>query len=152
MRRFVQQLQLNGRLTPSLMVRGLCLGHMGFFEHAMAELAGVPHGKAWVLIHDAGPLGLRAVFERTGAPARLFAPIRAAIDVYHKLELDGRPGDRERFSRTMVERLLSRSTGLSRDETDYLLEKLDAMAAADEEETARRFRYAGGARETVGAV
>lgn len=151
MRRFVQQLQLNGRLTPSLMVRGLCLGHMSFFEHAMAELAGVPHGKAWVLIHDAGPLGLRAIFERTGAPARLFAPIRAAIDVYHKLELDGQPGDRERFSRTMVERLLSRSTGLSRDETDYLLEKLDAMAAADEEETARRFKYAAGERlrETV---
>lgn len=154
MRRFVQQLQLNGRLTPSLMVRGLCLGHMVFFEHAMAELAGVPHGKAWVLIHDAGPLGLRAVFERTGAPARLFAPMRAAIDVYHKLELDGQPGDRERFSRTMVERLLSRSTGLSRDETDYLLEKLDAMATADEEETARRFKYAAAPRdlrETAGA-
>jgi uncharacterized protein (DUF2336 family) len=141
MRRFVQQLQLNGRLTPSLMVRGLCLGHMSFFEHAMAELAGVPHGKAWVLIHDAGPLGLRAVFERTGAPVRLYAPIRAALDLYHKLEFDGLPGDRDRFSRTMIERLLSRSIGLSRDETDYLLEKLDAIAIAEEDETARRFKY-----------
>jgi uncharacterized protein (DUF2336 family) len=148
MRRFVQQLQLNGRLTPSLMVRGLCLGHMCFFEHAMAELAGVPHGKSWVLIHDAGPLGLRAVFERTGAPARLFAPIRAAIDVYHQMELDGLPADRDRFSRTMIERLLSRSTGLSRDETDYLLEKLDALTAASEGDTARRLKYAvGEARE-----
>jgi uncharacterized protein (DUF2336 family) len=148
MRRFVQQLQLNGRLTPSLMMRGLCLGHIGFFEHAIAELAGVPHGKAWVLIHDAGPLGLRAVFERTGAPARLYAPIRAAIDIYHQLELDGLPGDRDRFSRTMIERLLSRSTGLSRDETDYLLEKLDALTAAHESDTARRLKFAigGGAR------
>ncbi len=39
-RRFVQQLNLNGRLTPSLLMRGLCLGHMDFVEHAMAELAG----------------------------------------------------------------------------------------------------------------
>jgi uncharacterized protein (DUF2336 family) len=142
MRRFVQQLQLNGRLTPSLIVRGLCLGHMSFFEHAISELAGVPHAKAWVLVHDAGPLGLQAMFNRTGAPARLLGPIRTAIDTYHKLELDGSPGDRERFSRTMVERLLSRATGLSREETEYLLEKLDAMADQHEEETARRFRYA----------
>jgi uncharacterized protein (DUF2336 family) len=151
MRRFVQQLQLNGRLTPSLMVRGLCLGHMPFFEHAIAELAGVPHGKAWVLIHDAGPLGLRAVFERTGAPARLYAPIRAAIDLYHQIELDGLPGDRDRFTRTMIERLLSRSTGLSRDETDYLLDKLDALTEAKQSETARRLKYAvGEGRRTPG--
>jgi len=140
MRRFVQQLQLNGRLTPSLVVRGLCLGHMSFFEYAMAELAGVPHGKAWVLVHDAGPLGLRAIFERTGIPGRLYAPVRAAIEIYHQVELDGSPGDRNRFTQTMIERLLSRASGLAREEIDYLLEKLDAVAAASETDTARKLK------------
>lgn len=41
--RFVQQLNLNGRLTPSLLMRGLCLGHMDFVEHAMAELGGIAY-------------------------------------------------------------------------------------------------------------
>ena len=40
--RFVQQLHLNGRLTPSVIMRALCLGHMNFVEHALSELSGVP--------------------------------------------------------------------------------------------------------------
>lgn len=129
MRRFVQQLQLNGRLTPSIVLRGLCLGHMTFFEHAMAELAGVPHHKAWMLIHDAGPLGLKAIFERAGLPGRLYPAIRSAIDVYHEIEFDGGPEDRARFTQIMIERVLSRAHAMSRDETDYLLDKLDALSA-----------------------
>lgn len=138
MRRFVQQLQFNGRLTPSIVVRGLSMGHMSFFEHAMAELANVPHSKAWVLIHDAGPLGLQAIFDRTGLPERLFAPMRLAVDLYHSMELDGAPGERDRFSQLMIERLLSRTPGLPREDVDYLLDKLDCLADARAEDTARR--------------
>ncbi len=133
MRRLVQQLQLNGLLSATLVVRGLCLGRMRFFEHAVAELAGMPHGKAWVLVHDAGPLGLRAVFERTGMPARLFAPIRAAVDIHEEIEREGAARAREHASRTMLERLLSRSIGLSAEDADYLLAKLDALEAGDGE-------------------
>jgi uncharacterized protein (DUF2336 family) len=128
-RRFVQQLQLNGLLTPSLVLRGLCQGHMKFFEHAIAELSGVPPEKAWVLIHDAGPLGLRAIFERAGLPSRIYAAARFAIETYHELEHDGRPDDRVRISALMIERLLTRTAGLAREDEDYLLEKLDALGA-----------------------
>src|SRR5690606_33115543 len=61
--RFVQQLHLNGRLTPSMIMRALCLGHVNFVEHALAELGGIPHSKAWLMIHDAGTLGLKTIFE-----------------------------------------------------------------------------------------
>lgn len=37
---FVQQLRLNARLTPSLILRALLRGHVTFVEHAFAELAG----------------------------------------------------------------------------------------------------------------
>ena len=69
MRHFVQQLQINGRLTPSLVLRAAFRGHIEFVEHAFAELGSVPHSKAWLLIHDAGPLGMKAIFDRTGYAA-----------------------------------------------------------------------------------
>lgn len=128
--RFVQQLHLNGRLTPSLIMRALCLGHMGFVEYAMAELAGVPRSKAWLMIHDAGALGLKTVFERAGLPSGMFTAFRMAVDVYHKTELDGADGDRDRFRQRMVERVLTQFQAIPRSDLEYLLDKLNALDEA----------------------
>ncbi len=126
--RFVQQLQLNGRLTPSLVMRALCVGHMSFVEWAVAELAGIPHKKAWLMLHDAGTLGLKTIFERTSLPPGMFKPFRAAIEVYHELDYDMRANDRERFRRRMIERVLTQFQAMPKDDLDYLLDKLDAIA------------------------
>ncbi len=127
--RFVQQLNLNGRLTPSLLMRGLCLGHMEFVEHAMAELAGMAHQRIWLLLHDGGPLGLKAAFDRSGLPPRLFPSFRAAIDVYHSIDRDGGVDDRIAFRRRMLERTLTLFQSIPKDDLDYLLDKLDGVAA-----------------------
>ncbi len=126
MRRFVQQLHLNGRLGPSIILRGLCTGHIRFVEWALAELAAIPHQRAWLMVHDAGSLGLRAVYERAGLPQRLFSAFRAGIDIYHEMEYDGGSKDRERFTKRMMERVLTQFQALPREELDYLLDKLDA--------------------------
>lgn len=131
MTRFVQQLQLNGRLTPSLVIRGLCLGHVRFFEYALAEMAGLAHAKAWLLIHDAGPLGLRAIFERARMPHQLYGAARAAIDAYHEIELEGGPSDRARLTELMIERVLTRRHALPEEAVTYLLDKLNAMRVLD---------------------
>ncbi len=128
--RFVQQLYLNGRLTPSLVMRALCMGHMSFVEHAVAELAGVPRSKAWLMIHDAGTLGLKTIFERAGLPPGMFTAFRFAVDVYHKTDLDGGEGDRERFRSRMVERVLTQFQAIPRGDLDYLLEKLNALGVS----------------------
>jgi uncharacterized protein (DUF2336 family) len=125
--RFVQQLHLNGRLTPSLIMRGLCLGYMSFVEFALAELAGVPRSKAWLMVHDAGTLGLKTIFERAGLPAGMFTAFRMAVDVYHKTEMDGAAGDRERFRQRMVERVLTQFQAIPRADLEYLLDKLNAV-------------------------
>ena len=130
--RFVQQLHLNGRLTPSVVMRALCLGHMTFVEHALAELGGVPHAKAWLMVHDAGALGLKTVFERAGLPSGMFTAFRLAIDIYHKTEMDGGPGDRDRFRQRMVERVLTQFQAIPRADLEYLLDKLDALDGARE--------------------
>lgn len=126
LRRFVQQLNLNGRLTPSLLMRGLCLGHVEFVEYAMAELAGLSHQRIWLLIHDSGPLGLKAAFDRAGLPPRLFPSFRAAVDVFHQIEREGGIEDRTLFRVRMLERALTLFQSIPKEDLDYLLEKLDA--------------------------
>lgn len=122
---FVAHLARNRRLTPSLLLRALGRGEMIFFEHAMAELAGVAHQRTWLMIHDAGPLGLRAIYDRAGLPSRLFAAFRAGVDAYRSLQFDGGHGDRERFQQRMIQRFLTAQPYAAKDDVAYLLERLD---------------------------
>ncbi len=124
--KFVQQLNLNGRLTPSLLMRGLCLGQIDFVEYAMAELGGISHQRMWLLMHDSGPLGLKAAFDRAGLPPRLFPSFRAAVEVYHSIDREGVARDRITFRKRMLERTLTLFQSVPKDDLDYLLEKLDA--------------------------
>lgn len=127
-RGFVMHLHREKRLTASLLLRALAQGHMTFFERAVAELAGVPHHRTWLMIHDAGPLGLRAIYGRGGLPARLFPAFRAAVDTFHSMEFDGGAKDRERFQERMLQRFLTQPQSAARDDVDYLLDKMDRAA------------------------
>jgi len=131
---FVAHLNKGKRLTPSLLLRALAQGHMTFFEWGVAELAGVPHHRTWLMIHDAGPLGLKAIYERAGLPARLFTAFRAAVDTYHSMEFDGGARDRERFQQKMLQRFLTSPQPAAREDVDYLVEKMDEVTRILREE------------------
>jgi uncharacterized protein (DUF2336 family) len=124
---FTAHLHESGRLSPSLMLRALVAGQMAFFEWGLAHLAGVPHHRTWLMIHDAGPLGLKAIYERAGLPARLFPAFRAGVDTFHSMELDGGDQDVERFQERMLERFLTMPRVTSREDIDYLIDKLDRV-------------------------
>lgn len=124
---FVRHLHRAERLTASLLLRALVNGHMTFFEWGLAELAAVPHHRTWLMVHDAGPLGLRAIYERAGLPSRLFPVFRAAVDTFHSMELDGGPNDLERFQQRMLQRFLTQPKTASREDMDYLMDKLDQV-------------------------
>ena len=125
---FVSHLRRSQRLTPSLLLRALVNGQMGFFEYGLAELSGVPHHRTWLMVHDAGPLGLAAIYERAGLPARLMPAFRAAVDAFHSLEFEGGANDLQRFQRRMLERFLTQPLPASRDDVDYLLDKVDQLS------------------------
>ncbi len=125
---FAAHLAVSGRLTPSLLLRALAQGHMTFFEWGVAELAGVPHHRTWLMIHDAGPLGLKAIYERAGLPTRLFSAFRAAVDTYHAMEFDGGSRDLERFQQRMLQRFLTQPHGAAREDVDYLADKMDQLS------------------------
>ncbi|MEE2920907.1 MAG: DUF2336 domain-containing protein, partial [Pseudomonadota bacterium] len=104
-------------------------------EHSLAELSGVGHQRVWLMIHDAGPLGLQAVFDRAGMPRKMLPAFRAAVNVFHETSHDGGPNDRARFRARMIERVLTQFQAIPKEDLDYLLEKLDyysEMAAMEE--------------------
>jgi uncharacterized protein (DUF2336 family) len=130
---FVGHLAGEKRLTASLLLRALAHGHMTFFEWGVAELSGVPHHRTWLMIHDAGPLGLRAIYERAGLPARLFPAFRAAVDTFHSMEFEGGARDLDRFQELMLQRFLTQPDSAAREDVDYLLDKMDQLSAARRE-------------------
>ncbi|HYE51060.1 MAG TPA: DUF2336 domain-containing protein [Azospirillaceae bacterium] len=128
--RLVDQLYRNGRLTPSLLLRSLCLGDLSFFEVAMAQLARIPAANARLLIHDGGKLGLKSLFDKAGLPAKLYPAVRVAMDVAQETEFDGGEHDLERHRRRMLERILTQFEEMASDDLDYLLNKLSDLSAA----------------------
>lgn len=127
---FCAHLKRQERLSASLVLRALAAGRMSFVEHALAELAGVAHHRAWLLLHDAGPLGLRALYERAELPERLLPAFRAGVDAHRMLVEEG--GDPLRFQQMMLERFLTQPAQAAGEvDLEYLLERLDRITAEE---------------------
>src|SRR5690606_24639652 len=86
---FVRGLYARKALNASLLLRAVARGQMALFEHGLSILAQVPHHRAWLMIHDAGPLGLRAIYDRAGLPPRLFAAFRSGVDTWRAIQAEG---------------------------------------------------------------
>jgi uncharacterized protein (DUF2336 family) len=124
---FVGHLHKAERLSASLLLRALAHGHMTFFEWGLAELAGVPHHRTWLMVHDAGPLGLKAIYDRSGLPPRLFAAFRVGVDTFHALEQEAGAFDAAQFQERMLQRFLTQPNVTNREDIDYLVDKLDRV-------------------------
>ncbi|MBT6095300.1 MAG: DUF2336 domain-containing protein [Rhodospirillaceae bacterium] len=130
----VRQLHGADRLTPSIILRALCVGDMRFFEAALSTMADVPLVSARKLIYDPGELGLHRIYSAAGLPEPQFVAARAAVRVVQELEYDGIENsaeDRERFARRMIEMILTQYDELGvefeSDDLDYLITKIDGL-------------------------
>jgi uncharacterized protein (DUF2336 family) len=126
---FARQLHGAGRLSPTLLLRALCSGDIAFFEAAMSVLSGVAIINARLLIHDQGVLGLQSIYHYAHLPFELFPAFRAAFDVARDMDYDGGDRDRQRFAAKVIERVLTRLESLDDRNTDYLLSRLQQLAA-----------------------
>ena len=129
----VDQLYRKKGLTPSLLLRALCVGDLNFFERAMSRITGLPVQNVRILIHDKGMLGLEPLYMRAELPPPLFPAFRAAIALVVETEYDGGANDRERFVERMLERVLTHfpkpSERISSSDIEFLLAKLQQLAA-----------------------
>ncbi len=131
LREMVAQMHHTGRLTPSLLVRAICTGDLGFFEAGMAELTGIKVENVQVLLHDAGPNGLVALYRRSGMPPELFNCVRAAVDVVNETGFDGEAHELERYRARVITRVLTQAEDFDPGDVDYLVDKLgDALNLA----------------------
>jgi uncharacterized protein (DUF2336 family) len=125
----VVELHSHRRLTPSIVLRALCMGDVAFFEAALARLAGIPPANAGRLIHDDGGLGLRALAKKAGLAETLLPALKVGIEACREVAYDGGESDRERFRRRVIERVLTRlnpveETALGAENLAYLVAKL----------------------------
>ena len=129
--RLVAQLSRTGRLTPSLLIRALCMGDVAFFETAMSHMANVPLTNARLLIHDAGRLGLKSIYDKAKLTPALLPACRIALDVLKETPYDGEDRDIERHRRRVIERILTQYEDLAPEDLDYLLAKLGDLMVAE---------------------
>lgn len=131
LQKLIWQLADNNRLTPSLVLRALCMGDMAFYETALAELANISIINVRSLIHDGGENGFKGLYGKAGLPSSHYPAARAAIEVARETEYDGGKDDRERYSRRMIERILTQYGDLGvefdSDDLEYLLVKMNEM-------------------------
>lgn len=129
----VGQLAINDRLTSSLVLRAICMGNLKFFEHALARMAGVPIANTRLLIHDQSGSGLDTLCKRAEFPKAIQPAIKSAVSVIGETEFDGREGEAERYSRRVIERVLTQYESLDvefdNDDLEYLLTKLGQLSA-----------------------
>jgi uncharacterized protein (DUF2336 family) len=127
----VEHLARSKRLTPSIILRALCMGDLSFFEASLARLADISLENAQKLIYDKGQRGFEALYKKAGLPPSLYLAMRAAIGIFGTLDYDGGLNDRERFSRRMIERILTQygeeGVEFKNDDLEYLLARISQL-------------------------
>jgi uncharacterized protein (DUF2336 family) len=134
----VRHLRATGQLTAGLILRALLSGNLDLFDHALAELSGLPQARVSALLHDRGGASLQALLSRAGLPESTFAAFRVALEVSHETGFVDTPGGAAHLRRRMVERVLTHcETG--RHAAEPLLILLRRFATESAREEARMF-------------
>src|ERR1700729_1734522 len=107
MRGLVRHLRATGQLTAGLVLRALLSGNLELFDHALAELSGLPQSRVLALLDDRGGAGLHALLRRAGLPESTFAAFQMALEVNHETGFVDSAEGAARLRRRMVERVLT---------------------------------------------
>ncbi len=130
----VRQIKENDRLTASLVLRAICMGNLGFFDHALAGLASIPVRNARMLVHEASGAGLRALWAKSDLPEAMLPAIRAAVSVVDQTEFELGGDGAERYSRRILERVLTQyetfGVEFEVDDLEYLLARVSQLPAS----------------------
>tara|TARA_R110002072_G_scaffold118593_19_gene250557 strand:- start:3236 stop:4372 length:1137 start_codon:yes stop_codon:yes gene_type:complete len=132
-RRLIIHLYQNNRLTPTIMLRALCMGDMEFFEGSVAVRSRTPLSNARAMIHGGDRKEITDLLERAELPKPLQPAFAAAIDVADDTDYDGGDDDQKRFRRRMIERIITNfddpDTAMGDDNIEYLLAQLTQIDA-----------------------
>jgi uncharacterized protein (DUF2336 family) len=108
------------RLSPSIIMRALCMGNMRFFVSAMARLAQIPTENAAKLMSDSGSLGFKALYKAAGMPPGVFDAIRVLIRLV-RVETNDGTFYSPHFHTRIVERILEGGYDTDVDNMAYMM-------------------------------
>jgi uncharacterized protein (DUF2336 family) len=135
----IEHLRVSGQLNAGLLLRALLSGNVALFEHALADLAGLPLARVSALVHDRRSSGLRALYERAGLPASTYTAFHEAIEAMREVGFADGAGGAIRLRRRVVERVLARCADGTIEDVEPLLTLLRRFAAEAAREEARVF-------------
>jgi uncharacterized protein (DUF2336 family) len=132
-RRLIVHLYQNNRLTPTIMLRALCMGDMEFFEGSVAVRSRVPLTNTREMIHAGDRSQVASILDKAELPKPLQPAFTAAIEVADDTDYDGGADDQERFRRRMIERIITNfedpDAAMGDDNIEYLLAQLTQIDA-----------------------
>ena len=127
-RRLIVHLYQNDRLTPKIMLRAVCMGDMEFFEGNLAVRSRIPLSNTREALVRGDRSQISGLLEKAEMPKSLRPAFLAAIQVAGETEYDGEEGDRERFQRRMIERIITNfedpDEAMGDENIEYLMAKL----------------------------
>ncbi len=85
LQQLIQHLDLNDRLTPTLVLRALYTGDLPFFQAAIAKRAGVPTHNIRALMEDRGNLAIASLCKAACLPLAMAELIETAAHVIHNV-------------------------------------------------------------------
>lgn len=124
----VRQLYKSDRLTPSLVVRSICMGDLKFFEYALAYLANTPLIEVRkILFNGQADFVIRNLLRKAFIPKAMFPAVFSALNVIHDIKLDCGKKTKNNFIHKVIERILSVGNAtdeLSENDINYLISKI----------------------------
>jgi uncharacterized protein (DUF2336 family) len=125
----IEHLRVTGQLTTSLLLRAVCAGNLAFFEAALSILSGMPEDRVIGLVRGGRRSALKAIYGKAGLPAVAFDAFDVAVDICKSCPPPREPGERLRFARWIVDRVIERYEGITDGEMSELMAMLRRFAA-----------------------
>lgn len=125
----VHELYASNKLTPSLVVRSICMGDLKFFEYAIVYLSNTPIIEVRkILFNTQIDFVIRNLLRKAFIPKNLFPAVFSALNVIKDIRFDLKNNSSQTFSHKVIERILS--YGKAEEELDpkdieYLISKIN---------------------------
>lgn len=130
MEAIVGRLRDENALTPTLLLRALCVGKLDFFIAGITALARIPHIKARALMHDFGGGGFRELYKRSGLPTDLETAFRIALEIVLEIRRSTAWGWESTDTDRIIQRLVRVYDHLDPESLESVLCQLDRRCLA----------------------
>ena len=124
----VRQLYKSDRLTPSLVVRAICMGDLKFFEYSLVYLSNTPLLEVRkILFNSQADFVIRNLLRKAFIPKNMFPAVFSALNIIRETHYNCSPDAKKTFVHKVIERILSVSNTdeeLNESDIKYLISKI----------------------------